>query len=615
MVTFISLLGAVNAPAEWVDADGEGLESALLSSISPDDWWGFALDSQGSPHIVFDSYADGIHYSHYIPCQGWEEDVIASPYAIDPLVRIDSQDRPHLLMLHESNPHNYSYLYYNGVEWVDADGIGQESAGIETGPYNIVPEGFRLDSQDRPHIMLNGPGSQYQYLYWDGEAWNQLPEFTEQIFIPFEIYDLRMLLDSQDRPHLVFSDYDNRVYHLYFDQGEWSMLGGGPFEPIMELTNNGYWEIAFVLDSLDHPHIIGNPTGTAAAYLCWNGEEWTDGDGYGQESLIIQGPIGYYLNVACDSEDRLHVISCVPGWDHQICYIVLDGTTWYDSEGEEEGYPLVPLTAEPQTSLHLALDSQDRPHLNWWNYFNEMYYIRYSDGDNPESPPQVKTWPDKLSYEGGEPVTLTVQTLDPCGQGIEKVELSLEDSQGTAYSPQAWEATAPEGCWEESKLFTHNYFNLPPGEYTARATAFPCSAGALFEAECWFTVKEKAIPPVVSIFTDLDTYFPGQAIYFTINASAGPKIDWIQWRLVPETGPKGTWIEVEGTEEAQKYFLGIHYYLKTLTLSTTLPAGSYCLEAKVKAPGFPSKTALSKKFEVVAPDFKDKEPKVWISAI
>ncbi|MFH1038705.1 MAG: hypothetical protein V1789_08585, partial [PVC group bacterium] len=233
----------------------------------------------------------------------------------------------------------------------------------------------------------------------------------------------------------------------------------------------------------------------------------------------------------------------------------------------------------------------------------------FPDPGNCPSPTKVEVWTDKLQYEVGEKVTAHCQATNEC-VGIFWMSIYISGPSSVPGFPYGF----PNQYAPDKKKSMDLGDSLLPGEYkiTAKVTTYSCEVTT---AEYWFAVKEKAIPPVVNIITDLDTYFPGQAIYFTINASAKPEIDWIKWRLVPETGLAGAWIEVEGTEEAQKYFLGIHYYLKTLTLSTILPAGSYCLEAKVKAPGFPSKTALSKKFEVVAPDFKDKEPKVWISAI
>jgi hypothetical protein len=135
VLSFLSVLLSANfVLAVWVDADGSGQESVnILNTPENSGNPCVALDSSGTPYIV------------------WQD---SSP----------------------GNSEIY-FLKWNGTEWVDADGWGQESINISnnTGPSEYPS--LCLDSSGNPHIAwqnydyISGNNEIY-YLKWNGMAWH-----------------------------------------------------------------------------------------------------------------------------------------------------------------------------------------------------------------------------------------------------------------------------------------------------------------------------------------------------------------------------------------------------------------------------------------------------------
>ena len=117
----------------WADADGTVQES---EKVNPGTNSKMALDSSGNPHIVFED-ADEIYYlfwngSDWADADGTGRESSRVSFHVnnsfDPAITVDSSGRPNIAWNGGFNIgwQNVYFLRYNGVSWVDVDGIGVE---------------------------------------------------------------------------------------------------------------------------------------------------------------------------------------------------------------------------------------------------------------------------------------------------------------------------------------------------------------------------------------------------------------------------------------------------------------------------------------------------------
>ena len=533
------------ARAEWVDADGQGLDRALIEGLEINDWWGFALDSDGIPHIAYDSEncppgIDGcVAYTYYDQCEGW---IIPNPpetggissrfsdWAIDPIIRIDSRDRPHVLIYLEGSPESVVYLFFNGQAWVGPDGLSIENALL---PPDLSYSRFQLDSQDRPHTVSTGgiSGNEHiEYRYWDGISWSPLPGMPLE-FDPGcgEINQIEMLLDSQDQPHLIFISDSYNLYHIYFHDGSWMTLeGGNSLEPIMvaPLRPHFHTNTVFALDSQDRPHILVSDDGNGAYLIHWNGSEWADSDGAGTESLYVEYPVGRYPRICFGRDDRLYIASHLLMGADGIACIHIEGDRWFNIDGEEGGDPIIPGSEGIGGPVYFELDGAGRPHVNWWDhYFGGVYYVYYSDSETSPTDPTVAVSTERDLYWQCETVELLTEVENLC-QGLEKISWVL---QGPDPESRTW-TFQPVVPPYDPLTIPWPISDLDPGEYEC-AVEMVSLLGFRATASCTFDVLPGG-PPTVSIIGD-ETYCPGDEIALEIQVDTTPceKVGEITWRV------------------------------------------------------------------------------------
>ena len=135
VINFVILLFLIFFPliarAEWVDVDRGGQESVIVYTDPPDAGnTQLALDSQNRPHVVFIQTGESFPPTYYI-----------------------------------------CYLYWNGSEWVDADGTGQESMRFANyATFGGGIHSFDLNDIGQPGIAY-ASAANLAYLYWNGSAW------------------------------------------------------------------------------------------------------------------------------------------------------------------------------------------------------------------------------------------------------------------------------------------------------------------------------------------------------------------------------------------------------------------------------------------------------------
>jgi len=141
---------------------------------------------------------------------------------------LDSSDRPCIAWTAtEYGPYNVYYVRWKGTSWVDADGTGTDNMIAASYGYNTYTS-MELDSFDRPHL-LDSVGNTLNYVRWDGSAWLEDPG----VYVSAHIVDGVIGMGPGNTPYAVWA--------------------GGP-------SNGGLYLLRRLPDPTSTPTVI--PTGT-----------------------------------------------------------------------------------------------------------------------------------------------------------------------------------------------------------------------------------------------------------------------------------------------------------------------------------------------------------------
>lgn len=315
----------------WVDIHGSGQERVKIFNLgSLVSSFNMCLDSVGYPRIVWDG--------------GWSIQEDYAPFASE-----------------------VYYLQWNGIAWVDADGVRTESMKVGTGYEYDLPY-LCLDSNDRPHLLLIKEyasslcNPHVCYLRWSGNQWieNRSPkekggDICDILRIPESSW---LYLDSNNNPHIALALQDKeggRICYLYWiaDRKLW----GRKF--IKYRDPEGYLSPSVCLDSKNYPHIAYLDAVTKQIhYLQWNGREWID-----PEAITLSGFIELLKEKQVENQR----------WKEELL------------AGFQEAEPgeLTTHIGESVDSFSLCLDSKDSPHIAYIDgYWKEIYYLKWIPADN-----------------------------------------------------------------------------------------------------------------------------------------------------------------------------------------------------------------------------------------
>jgi hypothetical protein len=199
---------------------GTNWELSDLDQQEGFDTWGdihLALDSLDQSYVVWRGCAT--HDLRYAKWDGttWDFQIIdaSGKVSYDLSMALDSQEHLHIVYNEKEGWQIYDlkYAYWTGSEW-DIQTL-DTSSGL---PFR---NSIAFDSQDRLHIAYvkdveTPPYYHLMYAFWTGSEW----EIENICSRSNEILSLSFKLDPQDKPHILFHDYQgHKIYYVWQGEG------------------------------------------------------------------------------------------------------------------------------------------------------------------------------------------------------------------------------------------------------------------------------------------------------------------------------------------------------------------------------------------------------------
>ncbi|MDP6562685.1 MAG: putative Ig domain-containing protein, partial [Candidatus Thalassarchaeum sp.] len=317
-----------------------------------------ALDSEGNQHIAYYNSSDSsLMYAMHDGVSWQIEEVDDSGTTGRYMsIAIDSNDLPHISYVHDTSLDEVRYAHYNGTEW-----------SIETvdTPYYAGDTSIALDSSGNAHIsyaVYNSSGSSYnlRYSYHNGAEWvyEDIKDYRDSWYSWSATgYSSQIKLNSTDAPHIVFfDDYYDDVYISIRTGGTWSSTSvddyGGYY------TTNGERGASLAIDSSDGLHVAFYDMSGRDLHYAYraNGDDtWTETENIDTSSSYMATS----LSIAVDSSDRPHIAyHDRSSWDLE--YARFDGSSWMKSTLDQTNnvgrYPSI------------AIDQYDQVNIAYENY-------------------------------------------------------------------------------------------------------------------------------------------------------------------------------------------------------------------------------------------------------
>ena len=345
---------------------------------------------------------------------GWSQQTIemdrrVEAVSTDKALAVDSSGKPHLIYKASDEDSYLYYAYYNGSTW-------QRERVASIAVYN---GSLVLDSKDRPHIIYfyyESNKQAFYYAYFDGNSWQTKTLVSLE---KWGIVQGSLALDPDDHPHISYSsyyhginDYNNwELKYAYFDGNSWQVT---TVDQQMVRTNISYgvnYANSLALDSNNRPHIsyvyTKIETGLESVnYAYFDGNSW-------QGETLSSGKFGQYhgSSLALDSNGRPQ-ISYYDYYAQELKYIYFDGNAWQTTT-VDQGNRVI--------NFSLALDHLDRPHIG--------YLVEH---------PLENVFYTEVRYAYFDGASWQVTTLDSKGGFYISLDLDPNDNPHLAYSD--WDA-------------------------------------------------------------------------------------------------------------------------------------------------------------------------------
>ena len=322
-----------------------------------------ALDRTGNQHIsYYNASASSLMYARYDGTSWQAEEVdnggSSGTYSS---IAIDPSGNPHISYINTTpNPDAVMYAHHNGTAWT--------TEVIDATPYYAYDTSIDLDSSGNPHIsyaVYNNTGNSYnlRYSYHNGSEWvyDDIKDYRGSYWNSYSNTgkNNQIKLNGTDVPHIVFfDDYYDDVYLSVRINGTWSSSSVDDYGGMY--TTGGERAISLAIDSTDGLHVAYyDISGRFLEYAHQGPGEsaWTKTNVHDQGNHYI----GTSVSIAVDSEDRPH-IAYQDRFQWDLEYARFDGSEWMVETMDEYG-----LTGRYPS---IALDDSDQVHIAYENYSN-----------------------------------------------------------------------------------------------------------------------------------------------------------------------------------------------------------------------------------------------------
>ena len=371
-------LSAVSWYIETVDSNGDVGR-----------WNSIALDSNDNPHIAYTNDAShtnlqyatksGLYstWDHYIVDD--EQPDYRGRYCE---IALDSNDVPHIAYANGTSSSNCKNVDLMHAKRTSNTPVTWQVEFVDTENFAGLYPSIALDSNDNPHISYLhqctfdddippnciNPRSDLKYAYWDGVFWS-IEWFLDDGTI--HVSESSIALDSNDEPRISFQDSGANAGNLLYVESPTTLTYPDNIEYVdVDPQCRLGMHLCMELDSNDMPHIIYCDTTNHDLKYAYK-----TGSGWNIESLntntMPTPEDDWFLSLVLDSNDRPH-ISYYDNNSKCVKYARKIGVTW-----EFFLVDYVGTTSSVGGATSIDLDSCDYPHISYYDRTNgDLMYAR-----------------------------------------------------------------------------------------------------------------------------------------------------------------------------------------------------------------------------------------------
>jgi len=344
----------------WSDADGAGRDTKKVSRGTQSD---MALDNAGNPMLAYMDSGD-IYFSKWNG--GWSGAAGVSggdriSYMVDngfsPSIASGAAGRPCVVWAGGLTIgwQNLFYLEWNGSAWVDADGTGVESISI---PYHSIYDS-RHPEEPSLSVIENGG------INYPGVAWSD--------YYAGMTWTVRDIIYVQ-RPSGVWCDIDGTG----FDKSRVS-------DNLYECHSPSVCQLSAAALSPFIAWIAEAPGGGIVQVKKEQSGAWVNMDGsIGPAASVITNPFIYDADdvkaIRCPADSMPAVVfTAMAGGTRQVCYLKWNGSEWVDIDGTGQESANVSMTSGNAYGPSVDFDAACLPHISWYDTLG-IHFIKWNGG-------------------------------------------------------------------------------------------------------------------------------------------------------------------------------------------------------------------------------------------
>jgi hypothetical protein len=297
-----------------------------------------------------------------------------------PSLALDQDEYP-LIAYHDWGHGHLMFSRWDGSAWrgfVTAEGPDTVDTGTSYVGETVGQEtSIAVDGNGYPHIVYYDEAEEdVKYVRWSGSSWRGLARGNRPDSVDSDtaIDDRRpaIALDADGYPHVSYCNWtDGDLRYVRWSGSDWVGLAdtNAP-DTIDGAASSAGHSSSIAIDSQGYPHIAYQAaSGTATAkYARWNGSAWVGLTSDTGPEIVPGTTFASDVDLALDSEDRPHIAY----YDvdlHCLKYVRWNGDAWMGL-ADTTAPDIVDLAADVGTFPSLVLDKDDNPHISYWDYTN-----------------------------------------------------------------------------------------------------------------------------------------------------------------------------------------------------------------------------------------------------